>query len=542
MTHNTPRRVIRLATATVFLLLAIGAAAHAGIYHVKICPPSAAGTSAPGWNTTPGGSPLRLTTTCGTGPSAGLQRVQAYAPGTSASLTFTAPPNTQIVAGTFTRQLTTFQAGDEAYIASPNNTDTNAFDLCQGQCSHVGVMAIPAAKLPTQHLYMTAECNYSGVCPAGGNGPPGDWQALAWINQGDLSLQDNGAPLASAIGGALATAPVVAHTEDLQLTATDTGGGLFALTLEIDGRPVSSDSIDPNGGACQDLGGERDGNHAFLNPQPCVLSVNDRDYLFDLSGVPDGPHQLTLVVSDAASSIATVVDRSVIVDNSGHTAELLARGPCNAGCDDQARLIPARAKIQAGTLTRGYRHSQLTLAGQLVDHTGAPIPGATLELIQQPQALGDQPSLLGRTLTDATGHWLFHVPKGPSRVLLVGYRSRAKDPTYAAQLLYHEQVYATVHLHARPHLVSLGQSLLLRGRIAGGYQPPGGALIAIEIHYHGHWHTISNIRADQHGRFTYGYIFTTGAGRRWRFRASLPSNPALPFHGAHSAPVSVDVQ
>ena len=67
---------------------------------------------------------------------------------------------------------------------------------------------------------------------------------------------------------------------------------------------------------------------------PCTLEVNDQYLSFNLAKIPDGPHKLTVLVTDAAGNATTAFNREVIV----------GRGACNGTCDDQAKLAASDAR------------------------------------------------------------------------------------------------------------------------------------------------------------------------------------------------------
>jgi hypothetical protein len=141
------------------------------------------------------------------------------------------------------------------------------------------------------------------------------------------------------------------------------------------------------------------GTLAFLYLQPCPAQVNSVDVPFDPSVAPEGPHDLTVLVSDAAGNTTTILDHQVIIDNSGAYTTLLTRGACNGtSCDDHAQLI--QTSKQPSSFTRDLGNSGLTLIGRLLDHTGAPIKGAELQLFYEPSAAGAAVRALASVSTD----------------------------------------------------------------------------------------------------------------------------------------------
>jgi hypothetical protein len=570
VTHDThgsifasPLRVARVLFAGAFggiaLTLVLVTLASAGQYQVYSCSDPITGASLPTDNwSSEGTGPVK--NECATSPVAGGLKVEAWAQfsGTRATWKFTAPADTNIVAATLYRSAeVSYRA--LAYWASPEDdyNSVDAFDSCSGadinnactlgtndaktceprSCySPSDVLAVPSSNLPSSQLSVSMRC-LTGGC--------GGSEAL---HSADITLQQDFGPTATATGGSLTTQTVLQGVENIDISASDPGSGIFQAIFEVDGKALPGQIIDTDGGSCEPYKTESDGTNVFLNPMPCPQWLTNVSVPFDTAQVTDGPHQLTILVSDAAGNTTTILNRSVIFNNSGEYAiqvqrqeqaeqqrqELLLRGACNAECDDHAILHAADVKLTTKVFARRYARSALTLKGQLLDHTGSPMRGAVIELSQQASYLGAQGILIATTTTNAKGNWTFRVPKGPSRLLIVGYRSHSKDPTYAVQLQYHENVRAGVNLNAPSH-VHPGQAFDFQGHLAGGYIPTGGILVSLEIYYGGEWREIALLRTNPRGAFAYRYTFAAVEPTTYRFRASVPSSTVYPFARAASA-------
>jgi hypothetical protein len=350
------------------------------------------------------------------------------------------------------------------------------------------------------------------------------------MSMATLTLEDNSPPQITVVGGTITTGTELEGTQTLAITGTDSGSGIYQAVLEVDGKEAQSTTVDSNGGHCENVGQTTDGRPAFLYVVPCALEVNDQYVSFNLAGIADGPHRLTVLVTDAAGNATTVLDREVIV----------GRGACNGTCDDQAKLAASDARLLK-PITRSYSRSEVRLSGALREPTGSPVTGAQLELLQQPSYTGASMRAIVTTTTNAAGQWTFVVPRGPSRVLLVAWRSHALDAGYASQLEYHEKVFAEIGL-AAPRRVRVGVPFDFRGELAGGYIPPERSTIQMEIFFSGRWRTIETLRTNPRGRFAYGYTFSTGAGSSYLFRAVIQYSRAYPFLAAVSPPVRVGVR
>jgi len=532
------------------------ASALAGSYHVYSCAqPDNQRAPTDGWSGQVTGPLIKAVNSCANG-GALLADIDGGPPqpvGATVSWIFSAPWFDSIRAAILWRSYLSRGSGASAqtaaYMAAPNSSldSLDSFDICTTpQCGYAGSangprfapanrVVVPSANLNgATHIYMNAACTGTpgASCPEGST-------VQARLFAADVTLAVSTTPSASAVGGSLLANDTLNGPQDIQVTASDNGPGIYQTIFQIDGSTVARQVIDANEGRCQDVGQTSDGDAAFLYLQPCPTQVNAADVSFDPSAVSDGPHQLRVLVSDAAGDPTTIFDRPVVIDNNGAYTTLLARGACNGtSCDDHARLI-ATSK-QRGSFTRRLRRSGLTLSGRLVDHTGAPVTGAQVQLLEQPNEQGAAIKEIASVSTDASGAWAFKVPAGPSRLLRAAYYSHLKDPAPAARLDYHEQVDAALTMRA-PSRIRVGRALVFYGQLAGGHVPRQGEPVQIEILYAGRWRTIEVLHTDSHGRFAYRYVFSIGGGS-YLFRAVALANVGYPFLAAASRPVRVKVQ
>jgi hypothetical protein len=557
---NSARRVA-LAAVTVTLLAAatvtiVAVPAVAGTYHLYSCAqPDSQRAPADGWSGQATGPSMRATNTCANGGYlfAIIDGGPAQPVGAAAGWVFSVPWFDSIRAATLWRSYVSTGSGTSAqtaaYMSAPSDSfdSLDAFDVCPAVgCRFAGSgsgsrfspanrVVVPLANLNgATHIYLNAGCTGSpgASCPEGST-------VQARLFAADVTLAVSTTPSASAVGGSLLANDTLNGPQDIQITASDNGPGIYQTIFQIDGNTVSRQVIDPNEGRCQNVGQTNDGDAAFLYLQPCPTQVNAADVSFDPSPISDGPHQLRVLVSDAAGGTTTILNHSVVVDSNGAYTTLLARGACNGtSCDDHAHLI-ATSK-QRGSFTRRLRWSGLTLTGRLVDHTGAPIKGAKIQLLYQASSAGAAIRKLASVATDQSGVWAFKVPGGPSRLLRVAYYSHLKDPAAAAQLDYHEQVDAALSMRAPGH-IRVGRALVFYGQLAGGYVPRQGEPVQMEILYAGRWRTIEVLHTDGHGRWAYRYVFSIGGGS-YLFRAVALANVGYPFLAAGSRPVRVKVQ
>ena len=222
------------------------------------------------------------------------------------------------------------------WFAGP--TETGVFDECVALLACTGRgngaqplaaenrVAVPAANLGG-HLYINAACTgVSGfTCPAN----PGDahgYAAVAYLYAADLVLEQTEGPSSGGPTGPLATEQPVRGASPLIFSATDPGAGIYEAIFTVDGHVVQETVVNENGGHCRNVGQTADGLPAFLYLQPCPKAVN-ADVGFDSTRVANGTHHLTVTVSDAAGNTATVLDRTIVVENELGTATRSATAP-----------------------------------------------------------------------------------------------------------------------------------------------------------------------------------------------------------------------
>ncbi len=219
-------------------------------------------------------------------------------------------------------------------------------------------------------------------------------------------------------------------------------------------------------------------------------------------------------------------------DRGGSTTVMSAPTALVGGGETPAPVIPAPEPAAAGTLgaapagservklsawlERGHRRlTRVTTAygvrvrirGRLTDPSGRPLGRTPVAMQERPDGARWRPITGVRTRSD--GRFTTFTKVGPSR------RFRLEHDGVAVQL--RQLVRAPVTVHARGH----GG---LAGRVGGGWVPPGGVLVAIQLRRAGHWVTWSMLRSDRAGRF--------GTSRRvpaGRLRAEVPRQPGFPF-------------
>ncbi len=538
-----------LATAAITLLTATRA--NAGEWAQLGCSDSAGPLAAEGWSSTfIGGSSIDSATLdgCAT-PGGALENLDSATPfeaqlsGVGSLWDYLPPAGSTITGGTLSY---TMRAPHGTVYVSPDSLPADAYLTCrESTCGYTSAhqeLSIPTGgKAITVLVFCTASTGNS--CPS-----TDGLIAEASIYGSDIDLANNSVPAAFGLSGTLLS-ETVSGTAHLAFQALDLDGpGVYHANAKLDGKGFYSATPQSNGGKCTALGYDQAGAREFEYSQPCPQEAAVSIELATAT-IPNGPHQLTVEVEDAAGNTTAVVNRTITIANAELSTSAAApapagpaqpeRGRCNGiPCDETARLSTTAGETK--TFSRALAHTALTLTGRLTSPTGAPIKDAQIQLLQQ--VVGSAPvTQIASTTTSPNGAWSLKASPGASRLLRVAFYSHTLDITPASVLDFHENVQGVVSLHAPRH-AWLGRPLIFTGRLPGGYVPAGGESVQMEIFYSGRWRTIEVLPTNRAGRWSYKYVFTLGGSASYFFRAATVANGAYPYLTSHSKPVRVSVE
>jgi hypothetical protein len=190
-------------------------------------------------------------------------------------------------------------------------------------------------------------------------------------------------------------------------------------------------------------------------------------------------------------------------------------------------VASAHAVMRLGlrrVISRSFADRAFTLKGRLLDATGTPIAGATLDVLAQ--TLGGRGALkvILHTRTAKGGAFSVRVPAGPSRLVEVAYRAFNSETTYATVATVQEEVAAGVALAVAPTRTTPSGTIILTGRVEGQV-PPTGVVVELLVHYLGHWEPFRTTRTGRSGAFRVAYRFEGGRGL-FPFRARIRADQA----------------
>lgn len=540
-------------------LLALGGAgvARAGRYHVYSCRmPDGEVAPTDGWSGTFGPDRVwddYLEDTCEKGgallAALGDQTTHLVYHDT-VTWGFTTPSFASLLAATVWRAGEVYggsgeEGGYGVSLAGPEPKDE--FEGCAytHRCSTLGspsggagsgnAVNVPSTALGKE-LYLSASCG-SGLegSECGDNfGDANNYAAAIYLFAADFVLEQPAGPTVSAVGGELPSATMVAGTSDVVFTASDPGSGVYEALFSVDGKVVQQEVIDEDGGRCRDVGQTSDGLPAFLYLQPCPASVNG-DVGFNSMAVPNGTHHLVVSVIDAAGNAATVLDRTIDVENPG------APGPLNGqGASPQARLQARWRSTPRARLSTAYGRRE-TIVGRLTAPGGGPIVGAQIQLTGAPVLVGARAAVMPGARTGPEGEFTIRLPAGlSSRDLTVSYFARLGDPHPAASRQLQLDVRAPVSLTISPRTASVDSAIYFRGRLEAGPIPAGGKELILEARSGGgRWIEFDVLRTDGHGRYRASYRFKFPGPAVYQFRVLCEQEADYPYAEGASPVVTV---
>jgi hypothetical protein len=179
--------------------------------------------------------------------------------------------------------------------------------------------------------------------------------------------------------------------------------------------------------------------------------------------------------------------------------------------------------------------------GRLLGPGGAPIGGATIDLVATPSFIGGTPVAMSSPRTRPDGRFSVRLPAGvSSRTLCFAYRPGGGASVPAATSTLTLNVRAGIALRVTPRTASVGRSIFFHGRLRGGPVPPDGKQLVLEARSPGsQWLEFRVIRTNARGRFSASYTFRFPGPARYQFRALSEPESDYPFAAGTSNVVGV---
>jgi hypothetical protein len=386
-------------------------------------------------------------------------------------------------------------------------------DACESQLGHWDGTDRGLKGRRASSVYLRVECarDLPADCPVGDGG-------RVTVKSARFAVEDTEVPrLTSTPSGELMNSTAIASgIADLRFSAADVGGGVFEAMIEVDGVPAFKTTIDEAGGKC---------SPPFRHPAPCPDSAVAA-LSYDTGQLPDGPHSVRLVVTDATGSNAASYGPVEVITANGNppSRDRLQSLRC-------ATATPkVRLRIKHGTVDFGRR---ILITGRAKQA----MPGAMMALS------GNSPVGVNAIAPlDTRGRFRLRLQPSESQSVRAVLLTPGGAPQCSRDRSIRVRARSTAHA-ARQRLRNR-DALRLSGRVLGPRLPPSGTTIAIRVRGTGskRWYRAGTVRTDPAGRWTWRYRFRrTTRPTTYVFQARVPRQRQLPYAAGRSPSVRVTV-
>lgn len=507
------RRSIRLA----FMALVVGAVvlpvapAQAGLYTIRACnvPAQAPSGSAPWvWEHLPSGSAFD---DCAVGGGFGLWISQGSAlPADDYYAVLLRSPDPAISIRQVHLWLTArLEATGSSLFVSGGAQDSGL--SIAGPASTAGAIEwLSPLYAPTNGFFnLTLYCstNASTGCTPLSRAP-------VEVHGSEVTLSESRAPAIAATGGTVLNAQAGTTAPTISFVATDGESGIARVEAVLGGKVIASADLTHTAHCRYDTW------------NACDLRIAETLTL-DTSALAAGTYEPQLRVEDAAGNRTTLqLTTPVTVDG--------RRGTNTPASGDEAIGAPLLSAVFRSNHRRrmiANWRSNVIVSGHLLQPSGAPIGGATLDVRIRVLARGGRWRLVQALATDERGTFSLTVHgKLASRRIRISYRASPSSRSVARDLT----------LLVRPRIslrVALrGVVVTYSGRLDSGPVPRSGKTVRMQGRaVGGAWQTFAIRRAARDGRFSGRYrLRVRRPGVRLQFRALVPTARDYPFTAGHS--------
>ena len=179
-----------------------------------------------------------------------------------------------------------------------------------------------------------------------------------------------------------------------------------------------------------------------------------------------------------------------------------------------------------------------TVSGILATTDGTALGGRTVDVLTAPDNGLEQWTQTAVVTTSPDGAWTTTLPGGPSRLVEATYAGdNSTLPSTSSTI--HLVVPAKVNIHISPRSTRWGGTIMISGRVLGGYIP-AGKLLRLRIGVEGVHATVGIPSVRRDGRFRTTWTFSSGRGvvHYW-FSVSTLNEADYPYAPASSRRVYV---
>ncbi len=371
-------------------------------------------------------------------------------------------------------------------------------------------------------LFLGCDGNYAPGCEAG---PSISAHYIA------ATEVDPVAPELTTPQGSLLAGGIVRGQQDLELEASDEGGGLSEVSVLVNGLPAGQPKI----GDC-DLFQVKNPSVVGMvaaSVTPCPTSI-EADWTLDTAAFPfhDGVNTVEVCAADYSSigepNKTCSTPQTVNVDNS-----------CTESAVVGGEVLNVQFETSHGdTVTVPYNQTA-KVTGELTDNAGDAISGATICVQMQTLESSEGLTPVATTTTNANGHFTYTVPPGPNRKFMLGYRHN----TFQVARSVHYYAHAKPTLRIIPRKVKAGGRIRLVGKLPGPNAAGRAVVLQASALRSKRWFTFRHATTNANGVFRGRYRFdATTRTTTYRIRAVVPKQAGYPWEVGRSKPARVRVR
>lgn len=371
-------------------------------------------------------------------------------------------------------------------------------------------------------LLMNCDGNFGPGCEAG---------PLIYAHYIAATEVDPNPPKLSAITGTLLAVGVLRGHQGLSVEASDEGGGISKIEVLVNSVPAAPPTV-PNCNLANVKNLSYTGT-AAVTPTPCPAKL-PAAWTLDTAAYPfqNGANTVQVCASDFSTigeaNKSCAAPATVSVDDS-----------CTESAVAGGEVLSAQfARSHKEEVTVPYR-TTARVTGELADNAGDAISGATICVQMQTQGSRQGLTPVGTATTDANGHFVYKVPPGPNRKVLIGYRHDTFQ--VARAIRYYAHVKPTIHIS--PGRVENGGEIRIRGELPGGRAAGRVVVLQASALHSNRWYTFRRATTNHEGVFHSRYRFdATTVTTTYRIRAVVPKQRGYPWEVGHSKPALVVVE
>jgi hypothetical protein len=389
----------------------------------------------------------------------------------------------------------------------------------------------------TSGLLVRSSC--SGFSGTSWNCPPGEdgGVALFEVPQARFTLEDRDAPAISSVSGDATTDRLWAGATGISVGATDQGGGVYRLGVEVDGQIRSW--VNLADAPCRAWPGTE---RTFLSPKPCPSTVGGAQTI-STADLPEGTHTVRVLVEDAAGNQTTAygpttktLERSSSSGRAGESGTDSGGsgtdpGPLNGTPAVSDARLRAQWEGREGSARSIKYNGRPVLKGQLTTPNGQPVKDAFVRVTIKRDARNSPAFDRDSLKTDGNGRFRWRLPAGvSSRTITLGYHQRVRDDKPVATTRLTLKVTAGVRLTLSRKTVRRGQTVKLTGKVVGRPVPGVGKLVELQARNRsGRWITFRTVRSRKSGAFAATYRFRNAGPATFQMRARARKSGDYPY-------------